>query len=157
TAGAADNKDDTKPTPAASSKLAALIDRHVEARLAKEKITPSAASDDAEFLRRVHLDLTGRIPTAAKAVAFLDSSDPKKREKLIDELLASKESGLHFATIWRDLMLRPDANMIRQPDTEPFVAWMAEQFNKGRGWDAVVSDMLTVEGAKPEGTFTILN
>lgn len=155
---AAGGKDDTKPRAAPdAAKLAALIDRHVGERLAKEKVTASADAGDPEFLRRAFLDLTGHIPTASRAAAFLEDRDPTKRAKLIDELLASKEYGTHFATIWRDLMLRPDANMIRPPDTEPFVAWLAGEFAKGSGWDAIVTDMLTVEGTKPEGVFTILN
>src|SRR5438105_4124975 len=52
---------------------AAAIDREVDRRLAEANIPPSPPADDAEFLRRVCLDLTGRIPTLDRAVAFLDS------------------------------------------------------------------------------------
>lgn len=152
TAGAARKVDATKVNEVAST-----IDRHLDDRLKTEKITASPLADDAEFLRRVYLDLTGRIPPSAKAIAFLDSKEPNKRQKLVADLLASKEYGKHFGIIWRDLIIRPDANQIRPPDTTPLVNWLAEQFDKGTGWDKIVHDMLIVEGSKPEGLFFVLN
>jgi hypothetical protein len=141
-------------------KLAADIDRLINARLAAETIPASPSADDAEFLRRVYLDLTGRIPTAEKATAFLESKDPEKRSKLIDELLASSDYGQHFGNVWRNLVIRRDANMIRPPDTEPFARWLADNFNQNRGWDKLVSELLTVEGStveKPQGVYFVLN
>src|SRR5205823_14035534 len=85
--------------------LTKFIDAAIEKRLAQDKITPSPQADDAEFLRRVYLDLVGHIPPADKAAAFLDSTDPDKRAKLIDELLASPEFGKHQADVWQALML----------------------------------------------------
>src|SRR5262245_9505222 len=118
---AADNTQPAKRTP---QQVAADIDKLIGQRLKEEKITPSPQAEDAEFLRRVYLDITGKIPTANKAREFLDSKDASKRSKLIDELLASKEYGRHFAVLWRDLMVRPDANQIRPPNTEPLVKWL---------------------------------
>ena len=116
---AAEKKDDAKPKygsdaaktdkpvlkPSLTGKLdapalAEYIDQAIDQRLAAEKVKPSPRADDAEFLRRVYLDLTGHIPTAEKAAAFLDSNDPNKRAKLIDELLASHDYGKHMADIW---------------------------------------------------------
>src|SRR5665213_3396983 len=65
--------------------LAHEIDQAVAQRLAAEKVKASPLADDAEFLRRVTLDLAGHIPSAQKAAEFLDSKDPGKRAKLIDE------------------------------------------------------------------------
>src|SRR5688572_28071948 len=81
--------------PRESEPVSQLIDREIGKRLQEAKIPPSSLADDAEFLRRVYLDLNGRIPTADKAKAFLDSKDPEKRRKLIDELLASPMYGNH--------------------------------------------------------------
>ena len=66
-----------------------------------EKIAASDRADDAEFLRRAYLDIAGHIPSAEKAAAFLDSNDSGKRAKLIDELLASSDYGIHMADIWQ--------------------------------------------------------
>ena len=116
--------------------------RKSSALLDAEKILASGQADDAEFLRRVYLDITGKIPPPEKAAAFLDSKDPDKRAKLIDELLASKEYGLHFADLWCDRINVKDMPIYR----EPFIDWMSESLNQGRGWDEVVLDLLTAEG-----------
>jgi ferric-dicitrate binding protein FerR (iron transport regulator) len=122
---------------------AALIDREVDGHLAGVKLPASPAADDAEFLRRVSLDLTGSIPKLARTRAFLDSKDPSRRRKLIDELLDSPAYGEHFATIWRNLI---GTELPTKGGRGPFVPWLAEQFNDNRGWNAIVTDLLTVEG-----------
>lgn len=63
------------------------LDRHIDARLKEQEIKPSKQSSDAEFLRRVHLDLTGKIPTVEAVVSFLEDGSKNKREKKIDELI----------------------------------------------------------------------
>src|SRR5690349_2823985 len=67
------------------SSLSRRIDRAIEAKLEGPAAAPAT---DGEFLRRAALDLTGTIPTAAEARAFLDDPAPYKRERLIDRLLA---------------------------------------------------------------------
>src|SRR3984957_3259757 len=94
--------------------VANLIDKAIDQQLKAEKVTLSSRSEDAEFLRRVYLDITGQIPSAEKAVAFLDSKDSDKRAKLIDELLASPEYGKHQADIWQSLMLTRTSDNRRQ-------------------------------------------
>src|SRR5690242_3596930 len=74
-----------------AAELAHHIDQAVSAKLAAEKVPASPRADDAEFLRRASLDITGVIPPAERVTAFLDSKDPNKREKLTDELLASPQ------------------------------------------------------------------
>src|SRR5215470_4082653 len=84
-ARAADDKG-ASPPPASRARapgdVAADIDRHLNKRLDEAKVPVSPACDDAEFLRRAYLDITGRIPTHEQAAAFLDSTDPDKRAKL---------------------------------------------------------------------------
>ena len=63
------------------------IDGHLSAFWSKNDITPAPVADDAEFFRRLSLDVIGRIPTASEARTFIDSTDPDKRAKKIDELL----------------------------------------------------------------------
>src|ERR1043165_2062351 len=66
--------------------LAQAIDRAIQLRLNHEKIPVSPRCDDAEFLRRVYLDIHGVIPTALQARAFLESGAPDRRARLVDEL-----------------------------------------------------------------------
>src|ERR1700722_10901659 len=108
--------------------LAKKIDQTVAQRLAAEKVTPSPLADDAEFLRRVTLDLAGHIPSAEKAVEFLDSKDPGKRAKLIDELLASDEYGKHMADVWKDLLVKRNSDN-RRIAFDPLVEWLTKNFN----------------------------
>ncbi len=73
--------------------LAAQIDRHLENRLDTERVRSADRADDAEFCRRVYLDLHGTVPSADQASRFLADSTPAKREKLIDALLTSPRYG----------------------------------------------------------------
>src|SRR5262245_43828970 len=72
-AGAAEK---AAPMDAAVRALAARIDKHLARRWAAEKVEPAPVADDAEFLRRVYLDLVGRIPSVAEAHEFLDDKSP---------------------------------------------------------------------------------
>jgi hypothetical protein len=128
--------------------VAAVIDDEVDKQLKKLAIPASPQADDAEFLRRVTLDLTGRIPTYQRAVAFLDSKEPDKRRKLIDELLDSQEYAEHFATVWKNLIVpRDNLALLKGRGDEAIASWLAVQFDDNRGWDAIVTDLLTAEGS----------
>jgi hypothetical protein len=72
------------------------IDGLVNAKLKKLRILPSELCDDETFLRRVYVDIVGMLPTAAEHATFVASTDPQKREKLVDELLARPE----FVEMW---------------------------------------------------------
>lgn len=142
--------------------LAREIDRLIEERLAKEQIPLSPLADDAEFLRRVYLDLVGRIPTYEQTTAFLTRKEPDKRARLIDELLDRPEYGVHFGTVWRELIVdrTPEMSQVRQLYSWEFRDWLADHFNKDRGWNEVVAEMLTHEGAskgKPAAVFLLSN
>jgi hypothetical protein len=125
--------------------LAESIDHHIQARLDTEKLKPAPAADDAEFLRRVYLDLHGVVPSAESAARFLDSADADKRRELIDELLASPRCGEHFAEIWRRRLMSPleDEQGLKG---EPFASWLAGRFNDNVGWNQVVYELLTASG-----------
>jgi hypothetical protein len=125
--------------------VTALIDAEVDRLLVAARVPASPLADDAEFLRRVTLDLTGRVPTYQRTVAFLEDRSPDKRRRLIEELLASPAYGQHFATLWREL-LAPAPVASTKPTRDTFSPWLAEQFNAGRGWNAIVTDLLTAEG-----------
>ena len=129
--------------------MARLIDAEIDAKLKAAGIAGSPPADDAEFCRRVHLDLTGKIPTIEATLAFLDSSDPDKRRKLIDALLQSPEYGRHFAVIWHKLLLPRTAEEYGRIDHDKFKGWLADGFNSGRGWNKTVTDMLTATGYVP--------
>jgi mono/diheme cytochrome c family protein len=137
-----------------AAEVAAAIDRHIEKGLAEAKLSPAARSDDVEFLRRVYLDLAGRVPTAEQAAAFLDDTAADKRAKLIDTLLASPDFGQQFGRTWRDWIAPPelpsDANGGKQPhdETRQLGKWIGDRIHAGDGWDTIARAMLTVEGER---------
>jgi hypothetical protein len=145
-----------RPGPVASSfaagtfldsrALARHVDAAIDARLREEGVGPSPPAADAEFLRRVYLDVAGHIPPADKVAAFLDSREPNKRVKLIDELLASPDYGRHQADLWQALLLprNSDNRFVR---FDAMAKWLEEGFNEGKPWDRMVREIVTASGA----------
>src|SRR4051812_43843873 len=128
--------------------LTSLIDKAIQDRLSAEKATPVPLADDAEFLRRVYLDITGVIPPADKVVAFLDSKQPDKRARVIDELLASPAYGRHMGDIWQGLLLVQRDIYSKTLPAEPLVHWFAEGFNSNKPWDRQVTELLSATGTQ---------
>jgi len=142
--------------------LVQSIDAEIDRKLKDAKLTPAALSDDAEFLRRAYLDITGRIPTAKQAAAFLDSTEADKRAKLINELLASANYGEQMGRVWREWIAPAELPSEGNGGNQPLVAtqnlskWFAQRFNAGDGWDKIVRDVLTVNGTlkdAPQGIY----
>ncbi|HEY3789830.1 MAG TPA: DUF1549 and DUF1553 domain-containing protein, partial [Urbifossiella sp.] len=129
--------------------VARIIDEQIARKLSEAKIPASPAASDGEFLRRVYLDLTGVIPTSEKARVFLDSGDPEKRAKLIDQLLDSPNFGRHLADIWQARLFPRDSNN-RFVLREPFVKWLETEFNKNVPWNLFVSNLVASSGTVEE-------
>jgi hypothetical protein len=134
--------------PALGEPLHERIDRAVaagEENFAKRAAGPAS---DAEFLRRITLDLTGTIPTAADTRAFLKDTSPDKRTRLIDQLLASPEYARRMQEVF-DVMLmerRPDKNV-------PRAAWqdyLRTSFADNKPWDVLVREILSADGSDPK-------
>jgi hypothetical protein len=127
--------------------LASIIDKEIQLRLDEEKIPSSSIADDAEFVRRIYLDLTGVIPTSEKVVAFLGSTDKNKRAKVIDELLADPRHGRYFAEMWTGMLLPRDSGN-RRLKSEPLQDWLAAKFNTNTPWNQLVSELVTASGTQ---------
>ena len=141
--------------PRSADEIAKLIDGAIEQRLTESRIVPSPQSDDGEFQRRVWLDVIGRIPGRADAVAFLDDASPEKRAQVIDRLLAAPEFGQFWARLWRDRVAVPigAGEDLKGQYTANFQKWLAEELNKNRPWDELVRAMLSAEGEDPAIAF----
>ncbi|HEX8910797.1 MAG TPA: DUF1549 and DUF1553 domain-containing protein [Humisphaera sp.] len=124
--------------------LAAVIDRHVDARLAQEGLTTADPADDAEFVRRAYLDLAGVVPTLDETNRFLADADPTKRAKLVDALIASPRYGYHLADVWQGYLISPLADD-RQARADRFRTYLANEFNT-KTWDRIATDLLTATG-----------
>lgn len=123
-----------------------FIDQHLLANLQALGIPPSPVCDDAVFLRRATLDIGGRLPTDAEAAAFLASTDPQKRDKLIDELLKSPDYADFFANKWTALLKN------RRDDTSDIVsnfafhAWVRDSLLANKPYDQFVRELLAATG-----------
>ncbi len=121
------------------------VDRHVKARLQLLQIPPAPLCDDATFLRRLHLDLTGLLPTVAETRAFLADSSSEKRPRAIDRLLAGEAHARYWARQRADLLrLRRDT---LKDAAEPFADWLLASTRENRPFDEVTRELLTAEGA----------
>lgn len=145
------------PSPRAIEPTTEIIQKEIQKKIASAKVAVSPVADDAEFMRRVYLDLTGRIPTLAQAQRFLDSTEKDKRRKLIDELLASPNFAKHWANVWTTLLYSGDIDPPNNVRQESLNAWLVSQFNSNRPWDKLVTDIVTAEGNSPQAIFTIIN
>jgi hypothetical protein len=126
-------------------KLADRIDRHLTARWQEAGARPAPLADDAEFLRRVYLDLTGRIPKTRDVHDFLADRSPDKRAKLIDQLLDSPRHAVHFTNVWRELLLPEAAASGQAALFQPgFEAWLRQRLRARIGHDQLVRELLTV-------------
>ena len=122
-----------------------FIDRLVWDKLQRLGIEPSGLCDDATFLRRAFLDTSGILPTAEKTREFLNSRDPGKRARLIDELLACDAYADYWAMRWSDV-LRVDRDQVKPQGAVGISRWLRKQFAENRPYDEFVYDILTAEG-----------
>jgi hypothetical protein len=134
--------------------LSARIDKRIDERLAKEKVPPAPPADDAEFFRRLSLDLNGRIPPYSQLADFLDDSRKDKRRLWIDELMDGQDNAplyvRHFTWFWRRQLL---AQTPRQADTvvAPLEAWLSRQVKANTSYDRLARGLLT--DPRAEGFF----
>jgi hypothetical protein len=131
-------------TAAGPPVLAEKIDRLIARRWAEARVEPAPRADDAEFLRRVYLDLAGRIPSAAEARTFLADTRPDKRARLVEQLLASPRYAAHFTNVWRAVLI-PEAsnNFIVRVQQGAFEGWLKKQLARNAGYDQMARDLLT--------------
>ncbi len=127
----------------ADDSLRAVIDQHLKP---VSGLVPARCSD-AEFLRRVSLDLNGMPPTADEARAFLAETAANKREQLVEKLLASPHYARHFASAL-DLML-----MERRANThvaaDEWQAWLLKSVRENKPWNVLAREILVADGDDP--------
>jgi hypothetical protein len=122
------------------------IDDLVARELKASKIEPAPLTTDEQFLRRVTLDMTGKLPTPAEVGSFVNDKDPRKRTRVIDKLLDSEGYAHHWAAYWRDVIAArvPDRRGLALQNA--FERWMTKQLQNDTGWDQIVRTMISAEG-----------
>ncbi len=124
-----------------------LIDEAVFSKLKQLGIPPSAPATDETFLRRVYVDITGTLPTAEEAKAFVADTNPNKRSELIDRLLDTPEYADLFTNKW-SLLLR---NRKQRPEdlygVYAFYQWIWNSIYENKPYDEMVSQIITASGS----------
>jgi len=126
----------------------AQIDKLVADNLAKNKLQPNAPASDEVFVRRVYLDIVGRIPSLKETTDFLADKSADKRAKLIDELLASDGYTQSFHNYWSDI-LRVRSQLTQgnsQPAGAAYANYLRESLKANKPYDQMVREMVTADG-----------
>ena len=120
------------------------LDRHINAVLKREGIQPSKMSEDTEFLRRVHLDMTGRIPTPEEVLDFLKDGSSTKRQKKIEALLDSEDYLDYWTGLWVNWLIG------RRSDTDSqrlgLRLWVRDALRKNMPYNQFVQELIAADG-----------
>jgi len=130
---------------ATALEAAKKVDEFVAANYEKYKVEPNPLTTDAQFVRRIYLDITGRIPSYQQTVKFLTSKDADKRAALIDELLGSEGYASHSFNYWADVLRYTD-HITQDVRGEPYRQWIKQSLAENKPWDKMVYEMITAEG-----------
>ena len=132
-----------------------FIDAHVFRKLREVNIEPFGLTDDRAFVRRVYLDAVGMLPDADEAEGFVASSNPDKRQALIDVLLDREEYATHWLVRFED-WFRNSQYYSQGRTNGSYKRWLHELVREDRPYDEAVREMLTAVGdttVRPAGNF----
>ncbi len=132
-----------------------MVNHHIRARWHEAGISPSPPASDAEWCRRVYLDVIGRIPTMYEIQTFVSNRSPERREQLIHRLLDSdeylEEYAQNWSNIWANLLIgRSNDNEL--VDREGFQQYLRRTFLTNKPYDQFVSELITATGDNTPGT-----
>ncbi|MDA0834840.1 MAG: DUF1549 and DUF1553 domain-containing protein [Planctomycetota bacterium] len=125
------------------------LDDLVVQQLKRLNIVPSDVCTDAEYLRRVYLDIIGTMPTTAEAREFLADTSPNKRALLVERLLDRPEYADYWAMKWAD-WLKVNRTVLGHKGSYNFVNWIRQSFAAHKSYDAFARDLLLAEGPLTE-------
>ena len=124
-----------------------FVDAAVFEKLKQLQILPSDVCTDDEFLRRVTLDLTGRLPSADEAKALIaDAANPNRRAVIVDRLLDSNEFASFWALKWGDV-LRSNSKKLKTAGVHKFREWIYESIRSDKPLDQFARELLTANGS----------
>lgn len=122
------------------------IDTFVFRKLEKLRIQPSPVCDETVFLRRAYLDLTGKIPSATEAQAFLEDKHSNKRNRLIEDLLTRPDFADFWALKWSDL-LRNEEKTLDRKGVQNFHAWIRNALAQNKPFDQFTRELIVARGS----------
>lgn len=131
-----------------------FIDEAIFGKLIASGVPSARLTTDEEFLRRIYLDLTGRIPTIEQYRAFMADTSERKRSELIDRLLYSREFTDKWTMWWGDLLQNARTNSFRgqqQGARNNFHGWIAESVSRNKSIKDIVFEVITAKGNTEAG------
>jgi hypothetical protein len=127
------------------------VDELIDAKIRSAGFSPASEASDAEFLRRIHLDLAGVIPRVAEARAFLSDTTADKRSRLIDKLLDSPTHATHLANTWRNILLPGGLNLEQINNVVGVQNWLRQRFSENVRYDNLVAELLVANDGGEAG------
>jgi uncharacterized protein DUF1549/uncharacterized protein DUF1553 len=127
------------------------IDSYLWVDMQANGVQPADKTTDWEFIRRVTLDLTGRIPTPARVLSFVADSAPDKRARLIEELLSSPQWvdkwTMYFGDLYKSTDFRPSTSLRRFPQgRNAFYQWIHDSLAGNKPYDQMATQLITARG-----------
>jgi len=128
----------------------AVVDSRISAGWETFGVSPAPECSDQQLVRRLYLDLAGRIPTPQERSSYVDDPDLDKRTQLVDRLLASDDHIQHLTDMFDTLLMgRGSPGEYAQRRQHQWLTWLSKAFRENRAWNAIVADILL---ARPEST-----
>ena len=127
------------------------IDHLVRVEWQKEGVIPASPVDDARYLRRIYLDITGTIPPPEVVSEFLTDRSPDRRAKAVDRLLDSPSYVANWTNYWDRTLMFGRVENPRMVDKGAFRFWLSDQVDKNTPWNKFVYDLITATGQNSAG------
>ncbi|MCA9006816.1 MAG: DUF1553 domain-containing protein [Planctomycetaceae bacterium] len=132
------------PASASDETIVTFINHRIQDGWKAANIEPSPFATDEEWVRRVYLDVIGRIPTTVEAEQFLKSTQPDKHQQLIRKLTSNPSYVTNWSTIWTRLLIgRTTTRNINRRALQDF---LVQSFADNRSWNDIVFDLVSAEG-----------
>lgn len=123
-----------------------LVDQHIFTKLRTLGLPPSSLSDDSTFLRRATIDIAGRLPTLEETDRFLVDTDPEKRARKIDQLLASTDYADYFAGKWSAILRNKRASAHHARGSFAFHSWIRNSLHHNVPYNSFVRQFVAASG-----------
>ncbi len=135
---------DQKSSTGSADPVVQYVDEQIRKTWDENEVKPSPVADDAEWVRRVHLDLVGHVPAGEVVEAFLRDKEPAKRSQLIEKLLTDSGYVRNFTAYWTNTLIgRVTPEKTNRPALEKF---LRESFSGNRPWNEIAYDLISAEG-----------
>jgi len=147
----------TSPGESASLPQVEFINQRIRAVWNDYEIKPSAPATDGEWCRRVYLDIVGRVPTVAELDAFVNSTEPDKKEKLVTALLYDdryiEEYARNFTNIWVNVLIGRSGGTgdDAMANREGMKKYLRDSFARNKPYDRMVYELVTATGSTTPG------